>query len=253
MLFDWFTILAQMVNFVILVLLLKRFLYGPILRAMAERKKQIAEAMHQAETAQKEALEQSEALARERQSLADSKKDLLARAKDEVFEWREKALEDVRREVDSVRRSWEARLSQDTEMFLHNLRKQVAGQVMQISDRVLRDLADESVENRMAAVLADRLAQEKARFPDDDISGDVKVELGIALSPSRTDALRGKILEIFPAVRTVSFEEKPNLGIGLRLVTGDRKVEWNLSHCLRELEQSVLLLLSSPGRGNDRE
>ncbi|MEZ4524451.1 MAG: hypothetical protein R2941_00820 [Desulfobacterales bacterium] len=184
MLFDWFTILAQIVNFVILVLLLKRFLYVPVLGAMEDRKKRIAEAMNQAETAQKEALEQSEALTRERQSLLASKEDLLARAKEEVFEWREKALEEVKHEADSVRRSWEARISQDREMFLHNLRMQVAAQVMQISDRVLRDLADESVENRMASVLAARLAQKKVQFPDEDISGDVKVELGIALSPS---------------------------------------------------------------------
>ena len=37
MLFDWFTIAAQLVNFLVLVWLLKRFLYKPILKAIDER------------------------------------------------------------------------------------------------------------------------------------------------------------------------------------------------------------------------
>jgi F-type H+-transporting ATPase subunit b len=39
---DWFTVAAQVINFVILVLLLKRFLYRPILHAIDERENRIA-------------------------------------------------------------------------------------------------------------------------------------------------------------------------------------------------------------------
>ncbi len=39
---DWFTLFAQIVNFLIVVVLLRRFLYKPILQAMAEREAKIA-------------------------------------------------------------------------------------------------------------------------------------------------------------------------------------------------------------------
>jgi len=42
MLIDWFTVVAQVVNFLILVWLLKRFLYRPILNAIDAREKRIA-------------------------------------------------------------------------------------------------------------------------------------------------------------------------------------------------------------------
>ena len=42
MLIDWFTVIAQMLNFLILVWLLKRFLYQPILDAIDAREKGIA-------------------------------------------------------------------------------------------------------------------------------------------------------------------------------------------------------------------
>ena len=42
MLIDWFTIAAQAVNFLILIWLMKRYLYQPILRAIASREQLIA-------------------------------------------------------------------------------------------------------------------------------------------------------------------------------------------------------------------
>ncbi len=42
MLIDWFTVGAQALNFVILVWLMKRFLYKPILDAIDAREKRIA-------------------------------------------------------------------------------------------------------------------------------------------------------------------------------------------------------------------
>ena len=45
MLVNWFTVFAQIVNFIILIYLLKRFLYGPIIRAMEEREKKMVTAL----------------------------------------------------------------------------------------------------------------------------------------------------------------------------------------------------------------
>ena len=40
---DWFTVAAQTINFLVLMWLLKRFLYKPILNAIAAREKNIAD------------------------------------------------------------------------------------------------------------------------------------------------------------------------------------------------------------------
>lgn len=250
MLFDGFTVLAQVLNFAILLILLKRFLYGPILRTMAERKQRIAAAMDQAKAAEKEARKRSEELAREREALIDAKTRMLAEAREDVRGWRQNAIEEMKREVDGLRRSWEDRLRQDREVFLSHLKVQVAGQVMRISGKVLSDLADERLENRLVEVLADRLSREKAGVSIHDISGEVRVQCGFTLTPSQTDAFSRKILEVFPAVETVSIEKTSGLGFGLRLTAGDKKVEWNLTHYLEELEQAVLAALSPGDREN---
>jgi F-type H+-transporting ATPase subunit b len=55
MLIDWFTVGAQVLNFLILVWLLKRFLYKPILHAIDEREKRIAKELADADAKKAEA------------------------------------------------------------------------------------------------------------------------------------------------------------------------------------------------------
>ncbi|MBU0908993.1 MAG: F0F1 ATP synthase subunit B, partial [Proteobacteria bacterium] len=45
---DWFTFCAQIINFLILVWLLKKVLYQPVLNAMAEREAKIAARLNDA-------------------------------------------------------------------------------------------------------------------------------------------------------------------------------------------------------------
>ena len=117
MLIDWFTVLAQIINFLILIYLLKRFLYGPIIRAMEEREKKMAAAQDRAKNAKKEAERMSSELEREKQALISSKEKLLAEAKAEVDSWRETKLKASKEEIEALRKSWMDRLNDDRKTF----------------------------------------------------------------------------------------------------------------------------------------
>ena len=52
---DWFTVAAQALNFLILVWLMKRFLYKPVLDAIDQREKAVAAAVADAEAKKAEA------------------------------------------------------------------------------------------------------------------------------------------------------------------------------------------------------
>ncbi|MEO5958542.1 MAG: F0F1 ATP synthase subunit B, partial [Opitutaceae bacterium] len=56
MLIDWFTVGAQVLNFLILVWLMKRFLYKPILNAIDAREKKISAELADAESKRAEAM-----------------------------------------------------------------------------------------------------------------------------------------------------------------------------------------------------
>ena len=62
MLIDWFTVGAQVLNFLILVWLLKRFLYKPILDAIDAREERIAAELADADAKKAEAQKERDAL-----------------------------------------------------------------------------------------------------------------------------------------------------------------------------------------------
>ncbi|MEQ8493043.1 MAG: F0F1 ATP synthase subunit B, partial [Gammaproteobacteria bacterium] len=69
MLIDWFTVAAQAINFLVLVWLLKRYLYRPILAAVDAREARVMARLTEAQLREREAADAAEALAREREAL----------------------------------------------------------------------------------------------------------------------------------------------------------------------------------------
>ena len=69
MLIDWFTVGAQVVNFIILIWLLKRFLYRPILTAIDTREQRIAAELADAATKQLQATQERTTFENKRQAL----------------------------------------------------------------------------------------------------------------------------------------------------------------------------------------
>ena len=80
MLINWFTVAAQIVNFLILAVLLKRFLYGPIVRAMAAREERIASEMAVAAQKRREAEQEEAAITQKMQEIQAQRQEMLAQA-----------------------------------------------------------------------------------------------------------------------------------------------------------------------------
>ena len=69
MLIDWFTVGAQALNFLILVWLLKHFLYKPILNAIDAREKRIAAELADADAKKKRGPKGARRFSKQEQSL----------------------------------------------------------------------------------------------------------------------------------------------------------------------------------------
>ena len=104
---DWFTVIAQVINFLILVWLLKRFLYKPILNAIDEREKKIAAQIKDA-VDKKVLAEKEEADFKKRNDDFDAqKKTLTDKAIADANTQRDKLLEDAKNDANTLRSSLE--------------------------------------------------------------------------------------------------------------------------------------------------
>ena len=253
MLIDWFTVGAQIVNFLILIWLLKRFLYGPITNAMKKRSERIAQELHEAKRSREQAEAGERRLAEDRAELEHQKDEYLRQAREEVQQWRDTALVEAKDDVEARRKVWLEGLAQEQRRKAEALKFRLAGQVVRISRQMLADLADadgRELERAMAMALLRRIAHMHADDADDAISrhgGSVRVHSGAELDQELRSKLEAALRNMFPAATGIDFGVDADLGLGLRLVAGERKWDWNLSAYLDGVEQQLFEgLLAAP-------
>ena len=244
MLIDWFTVLAQVVNFLILIAILKRFLYGPIIKAMDEREKKIADRLQQAEQARLQAAAQSKEIEREKETLQATRLEYLEKAKKEVLTWRDNAIQEARQEIERQRQTWEENIHGEQESFKRLLKQQIGQQVFHTAEKVLRELADVGLEEKLIESFLQTLEKDPTVFFKDGIEKPTTIlfRSGFEINDTLRDRVRNVLQDTFSKATEVDFFLQPELGFGLQLVGGDRKVDWNMNRYLQEMENDVLLV-----------
>ncbi|MCD6294771.1 MAG: hypothetical protein J7M20_07575 [Deltaproteobacteria bacterium] len=232
MLINWFTVLAQIVNFLILIYLLKRFLFKPILRVMAEREKNMADALNRAE--------QAEQTAKARARELEKEKAAFAKARDQVAQWREGTVKEARDEVEALRGAWMSNITRDRQAFLDGLKQRMVEQVVRIGGKVIRDLADQGLNRQVLRVFLEKVADGKDELSRNAMKRGIVVQSGIPLEDDDVRIVRERLSQWFPGVTRIQFESAPELGFGIQLVVGDRKTAWHLTDYLRDLEKEIM-------------
>ena len=248
MLIDWFTVVAQMVNFLILIWILKRFLYGPIMRAMQSRRDAVAAEMAEVREARAKAEHRSRELVRERRRLDEAKQHMLDAARQEVAQWKDQSLAEARDEVDHARKQWREGLARERQRDLDLLRNKVAKTVMDVSAKVLDDLADHQLAAHAVDTFLERLERAKADGGDATAfayNGRVAVRIPSVLEDEARQKLTQSLIKLFGSAKGFDLEPTDDFTFGLRVLAGDRKWDWNLTTYLRELEQEVFGGLST--------
>lgn len=170
----------------------------------------------------------------------------MAEARAEIQQWREKTLQEVRLEVERLRGTWLDSLDRERETFLGRLREQVARQVLEIGEKVLRDLAEQGLERQVVRVFLERVEEGKA-FLMESGAKELEVHSGFDLGEEEVTALQQRLRSWMPGGGIVRFSLEKGLGIGLQVASGEWKVAWNLSHYLEGLEKEILDELARAG------
>lgn len=250
MLIDWFTMGAQVVNFLILVLLLKKFLYGPITQAIAAREAKIQALSVEAETRRQEAAAGAAAVQQRLQELEDKHQALAADLEAEVARQRKDRLAAARQEVEEYRQGWLQSLSREQAAWARSVQERCSRQAVAAAGLILRELSGVSLEERCLQVFLDRLA---TLAPGDDEAfreslrqsgGAALVVSALPLDEDHRSAIKAALQARFGTKVTLQFQTDPGLITGIEVKTGSRKLGWTASGALQTLEEDILSNLS---------
>jgi F-type H+-transporting ATPase subunit b len=255
-LINWFTVIAQIVNFLVLVALLKYFLYDRVISAMDERERKIRERLEAADQKQAEAENRAQELESKKQDLEARRQEVLAKAKEDAEDRRKQLLEKAREQVDAQEKQWRDALQRQKDSLLRSLRRMVQNQVFAISKKVLTDLANADVEEQAVGAFLDRLGrmdetQREAMTSAIRQGGDkLSVWSSHALSEENRKQISQAIKDAFGDYVESRFQTNRDLVCGIELTTRGRKIAWSLSSYLRNLEDSAREALEKESHGS---
>lgn len=259
MLIDWFTVAAQIVNFLILMWLLKRFLYKPVLKAIDDREARIAETVRKAEEERQAAEAEHASLQSRNEAFEVERSRLLAQAREEAREEGKRLLAKEREDAEDAREKWRAGLAAEQRRFGDEVGERVRNEVFALLRQAFGDLADEDLEDRMAEVFARR-----AREAGDTLAGMAAaaredaspflVKTAFELSGDRRETLRQAVLRALPpgTDADVRFQTDPKLIGGVELIAGGKKLVWTLGDYLGRVEGTISGMLDVPASAASR-
>jgi len=254
MLIDWFTVGAQLLNFLVLAWLLKRFLYRPILDALDAREQRIAAELADADAKRRAADKERDEFQHKNDAFDQQRAALLSQATEEAKAERQRLLEEARQAADTLRAKRMQTLASDTHSLNQAISRRTQQEVFAIARKALADLATTSLEERMGAVFLRRLraldgpAKEGFAKSLKTATGPAIVRSAFDLPAEQRAAIQTALNESFSAELPVEFETTPDLVSGIELTTNGQKIAWSIVDYLASLEQGVDELLKTQTR-----
>jgi F-type H+-transporting ATPase subunit b len=254
MLIDWFTVGAQVVNFLILVWLLKHFLYKPILAAIDAREKRIAAELADANAKKAEAEKERADFESKNKAFDDQRAALLVKAAEEAKAERKQLLDKARKDAESLRAAQAAALENDRKMLGGQIARLATGEVLGIARKALADLATVSLEERMGEVFTRRLHEMNGKDKE-LLAAALKSSAEPAVMRSAFDlpadqkaAIQNALNETFSADIRVRFETAKDTVCGIELTANGQKVGWSVNTYIAGLDRKVGGLLDAQSK-----
>jgi F-type H+-transporting ATPase subunit b len=242
---DWFVLFCQIFNFLLLMYLLKRFLYGRIIKAMDDREAKIAARFAEAEELKVKANEAAQLYEKRNQSLNEAKDQMLNEATMAADAKRKELMEKVRVEVDQVKARWQDMLIREHDAFFYDLRQRAAKQLYATARKALRDLADADLEDRIVDEFLRRikaLDEEKSIQMRKAISGagnQVTIQSAFSVSGQRREQIEEVLKKQITNGFTIRYLEQPEIVSGIELRVNGHKIAWSLNEYLEALVESM--------------
>jgi F-type H+-transporting ATPase subunit b len=267
-LIDWFTVCAQALNFLILVWLLERYLYKPVLAAIDAREQKVAARIKDAATQESQAQTASEALRKRNEAFDHERDGLMRKAAEDGAAERQRLIESARQDSQLLRVKLTQSLAAERAELGRQLSLRTQAEVFALTRKALSELAGASLEDRMIGVLIERLRalpeQQRLTLAGASVATGPTTESALQAVPGRVVLVRSA-LDPSPAQRTrleaaihelnanltVRFETAPEFVGGLELSVAGVKLAWSVADYLSSLAQDAAAIAATALAGTE--
>ena len=146
---DWKLLIAQIVNFLVLLFILYKFAYGPILAMLEKRQKKIEQGLKDAEAARKN-LEKSEEKQKEilKKARADFKV-IVEKAHTQAEKSKLEIAAESKTQAEKILANAKAEIGREKEKTIREIKSEIGGLVAMAAEKVIDEKMDEKRDKEM--------------------------------------------------------------------------------------------------------
>ncbi len=239
MLIDWFTVGAQALNFLILVWLLRHFLYRPVLGAIEAREKKVAAKLVDAAAREAQAQSERDDFRRRNEAFDHDRETLLRQATEEATNERRRLIEAARQDSLLLRSRLTESMTRERAELNRRLSTLAQEEVLALTRDTLNDLAGVTLEDRMVEVFITHLRELRPNPPAADLA---TLRSAFEISSAQRPGLEAALRDSLGAAVNIHFEIAPDLVCGVELRVSGVKLAWSVADHLSTLSEKVAAL-----------
>ncbi len=242
---NWFTVIAQIINFLLLVWLLKKFLYKPILNAIDEREKKITDTLKDADTQKAIAQKEETGFRKQQEDFDQQKKALMDKAVADADTQRQQLIDAAKIAANDLRTKMEKAAKEKMENDNKQLSGKIQQQVFAITRKALTDIASTDLEAQTANTFNKHLAalkeEEKKQFIDAFKANPttILVRTAFDLSVKQQDEIKNTINILLSTDASLQFKTAPEMITGIELSTNGYQFSYSFTAYLNALEKNL--------------
>jgi F-type H+-transporting ATPase subunit b len=246
---DLVTLIAQILNFLLLLWVLKKLLYKPLLTAMANRKKDIIKAIEDAEKKQEEALGLKEENEKMLEDIRKQKNELLRKAEEEIGIEKTEMSQKLREEQEAERVEFKEQLEIEKQRFIKEVNKVVANKFAKFSKTVFSDLSNTDIEAQAIEVFLNKIKDlkkaeiEKINTSAKAHNGEITIATSHDLSKKTADKIKDSIKKIGVNYTKIKFEKDSEIILGVNLKADSYIIAWDLKEFLNSFKEELTKIL----------
>lgn len=243
---DLTTLIAQIINLLILIWLLKRFLYKPVLNMLKERQALIDSEIDRARLATQNALAE-EAKYQEKVVAFDRERDkMYAHMQSQVDALREKLTEEAKKDVVRLRQSWQNELEQEKQAFDISIQNSIVKNFKLFATDALNDMAGVELNTLVLEKFKKRIQKinsvQRNQFIQSALSAkQIVVSTDTKLDAQTKESLKDFLFTTFGLDENIkiSFKVDANLICGIQVQSDEQVISWNLQNYLEAFENNM--------------
>ncbi len=246
--FDLFTFIAQIINFLILVWLLKKFLYAPILQAMDRRELEIKTNFEMAESKTAEAESKQLLLEDRLQELETLREKQMEEMRLEVAQEKDELMNKVKSDIEEMQSRWRESLEAELKSTLETQKQKMHGEIVYTVRRIISDLSGQELEDQIVYRCINELRKKDLPVQNGVLNKQseakskpnlITVRTTFPLSPKNQEAIRELMEEKIAGALELNFDQRNSLIAGIEIIIDSHKASWSVADYLDTLDQSI--------------